>query len=427
MKDKYYDFTGSLIMGIIFITLGIMLLIGKKQLYHDIIMIIVFVLWGNAFIQMLRLFFRKQEKSQRKRALYSCLFHLIICLIFAILPEFILGIAPIFFAIYLILIGLSQYVMCYLEIKSGENFGVRYFLLGSIYLGISLPIFIAPITKLDTFLICLSIYILFLGISFLWDSLIQILPIRTKNHLKRKIRITLPKIIEVMLPYSVMVEINHNLEVSHPNQYSYGNKLEKSVDLNILIHTSNRGVNKMGHIDICFDGKVISYGNYDEGSRFCKEFFGDGVLFTANRKEDYINFCIDNSKKTIFDFGIHLTEKQKIRVQKRIDELLDNTVPWDHKEDKKYNSGNSYAGRLYKKTKATFYKFAFGKYKTYFVLGTNCCFLADDIIGKSGTDILSLNGIITPGTYYDYLNRKLKVRNSNVIYKEIYNRDRRPK
>ena len=181
----------------------------------------------------------------------------------------------------------------------------------------------------------------------------------------------------------------------------------------------------MGHIDIYFDNKVISYGCYDEGSRYVGELFGDGVLFLAKSKKEYINFCIDNSKKTIFDFGIHLTETEKKKVALRIEELLKNTYPWNHKTDKNYRNGKSYAAKLYKRTSAKFYKFKSGKYKTYYVLGTNCCFLADDIIGKSGMDILSINGLITPGTYYDYLNRKLKGKNSNIIYKEIYNKDRR--
>ena len=181
----------------------------------------------------------------------------------------------------------------------------------------------------------------------------------------------------------------------------------------------------MGHIDIYFDNKVISYGCYDEGSRYVGELFGDGVLFLAKSKKEYINFCIDNSKKTIFDFGIHLTDSEKKKVALRIEELLKNTYPWNHKTDKNYCNGKSYAAKLYKRTSAKFYKFKSGKYKTYYVLGTNCCFLADDIIGKSGMDILSINGLITPGTYYDYLNRKLKGKNSNIIYKEIYNKDRR--
>lgn len=427
MKDKYYDFTSSLIMGIIFIAVGIILLVGKTKLYQEIISILIFILWGNAFIHLIRLYFRKQTKRKKKEALYFCLFHFFICLIFAILPNFILGIAPLLFAFYLLCIALSQFIVCYLELKSKETNGARYFLIGCIYLFISLPIIFSPINNIDRFLNCLAVYIFFLGISFIYDGIIQVIPKKTKNTLKRKIKFTLPKIIEALIPYSVMLEINHNLEVNGQNTYSYYNPSDQSVDLNILIHTSNRGFNRMGHIDICFKGKVISYGCYDEGSRFVGELFGDGVLFIANSKKEYINFCIDNSKKTIFDFGIHLTEKQKSKVEERIQELMKNTYPWNHKQDKNYRNASSYAGRLYKKTKAKFYKFKSGKYKTYFVLGTNCCFLADDIIGASGMDILSINGIITPGTYYDYLNRSFKRKNSNIIYKEIYNKDRRAK
>jgi hypothetical protein len=72
-----------------------------------------------------------------------------------------------------------------------------------------------------------------------------------------------------------------------------------------------------------------------------------------------------------------------------------------------------------------FFKLKKGKYKTYFVIGNNCCYLADEIVGSFGMDILSLNGIITPGTYYDHLNRLFNQKNSNVISKEIYNYDRR--
>ena len=66
-----------------------------------------------------------------------------------------------------------------------------------------------------------------------------------------------------------------------------------------------------------------------------------------------------------------------------------------------------------------------GKYKTYYVMGSNCCYLVDDILGNSGMDILSINGIITPGTYYDYFNKELSKKNSNVVSKSIYNARRR--
>lgn len=53
--------------------------------------------------------------------------------------------------------------------------------------------------------------------------------------------------------------------------------------------------------------------------------------------------------------------------------------------------------KLSKKTKATLYKFTKGKFKTYFVLGSNCVYLVDNIIGSAWIDILKMNGIITQG------------------------------
>ena len=47
--------------------------------------------------------------------------------------------------------------------------------------------------------------------------------------------------------------------------------------------------------------------------------------------------------------------------------------------------------------------------------------LADSIIGKSGSDLLKMSGIITPGTYYEYLNREFRKKNSMVISRTIYN------
>lgn len=81
---------------------------------------------------------------------------------------------------------------------------------------------------------------------------------------------------------------------------------------------------------------------------------------------------------------------------------------------------NDYASVLYKSTGAKFYRFKSGKVKTYFGLNTNCVLLADSVIGHSGIDILSINGIITPGTYYEYLKNEFIKRNSIVISQNIY-------
>lgn len=73
-----------------------------------------------------------------------------------------------------------------------------------------------------------------------------------------------------------------------------------------------------------------------------------------------------------------------------------------------------------RETQAKLFKFTRSKFKTYFVLSMNCVLLADTIIGKAGTDILSAKGFITSGTYQEYLDKEFAKPNSIVISKAMY-------
>ena len=71
-------------------------------------------------------------------------------------------------------------------------------------------------------------------------------------------------------------------------------------------------------------------------------------------------------------------------------------------------------------TDGELYKFIKSKFKSYFVLSTNCVLLADTIVGQAGTDILSPKGFIAPGTYQAYLDREFEKPNSIVVSKHVY-------
>lgn len=426
MKDKNYGLASSLVMGIVLIVMSIIMLTLKGQFYLASAQLIILIFFMEFILDLGNLILKRNNLEKREKIIRTSIFHFSTCLFFVVIPNLLYGIVPVLFSLYLCLIGISQFVMCWLDVRNGNFIRFSSVVSGLVCFSIALPIIIKPVMRLDSFVIFVGVYMLLLGIYYIYDFIVIVIPVRAKNRLKRKIRITLPKIVETIIPYSVMVEINRNLKVNENTDY-ISTSIKENSDLSILIHTSNRGFNRMGHMDIYFGGKIISYGNYDEGSRFWREFFGDGVLFVVDSKSRYINFCIDHSKKTIFEFGIVLIEEQKVRVRERLAKLCSLGVEWNHKEDKHYNAGASYAGSLYKKTKAKFYKFDKGKYHTYYILGSNCCHLVDDIVGASGMDILSINGIITPGTYYDYLNRNLKQGKSNVVSKVVYNANNRAK
>lgn len=79
-----------------------------------------------------------------------------------------------------------------------------------------------------------------------------------------------------------------------------------------------------------------------------------------------------------------------------------------------------YAALLQQQTGAQLYKFTQSRFKTYFVLSTNCVLLADTILGQAGTDVLSVRGFISPGTYQDFLEREYSKPYSMVVSRFVY-------
>lgn len=81
-----------------------------------------------------------------------------------------------------------------------------------------------------------------------------------------------------------------------------------------------------------------------------------------------------------------------------------------------------YASIVYDNLKARFYKFIKGHFKTYFVMNTNCVLLADSIVGQAGIDLVRIQGLISPGAYFEYFNREFSRKNSFVISRTIYHK-----
>lgn len=326
--------------------------------------------------------------------------------------------ATMIFAVYVSLNGIARFFM-YLNYKRDKVQGRIIVLMLSIFLIlVGISIFISPSLNTDVTARIIGIYACLLGIMYFKDGIFMVIPRHKKDILKRKIRISLPILIAALVPKTMMEYINEKLEVENDEKI----KDEKQdVNLEIFIHVSPDGFGQMGHCDICFDGKVISYGNYDYSSVRLFEAIGDGVLFFTDKKS-YIPFCIREDNKTIFSYGLHLNDVQLQSVRQGIAKLLADGYPWFPPSYYQPEIIEDYASRLYTATKAYFYKFKKGKFKSYFLFGTNCVLLAEQIVGKSGQDIINLNGIITPGTYQDYLEKEFQRVDSQVITKNIYNR-----
>lgn len=427
-SDKLFNATNSLIIGICLIILGSLMCIGKDVLYINFVNIFLIVVLFLSIKQFLNYFLGK-KKDQKMNFTRSFL-NLLFCLICSLFKDIPLSILPIIFGIYLLLNSIIKFINYYILFKGKANGKLTEFISGMLYLIVSIPIIFSPLKHLSAVLIIIGIYTILLGVNYIINFITFLIPKRVKNKLKRSIRISLPVFIESIIPYTVLNEINYLIDKeNYDKPFVFEEKsIETEPDMEVFVHISNRGFNRMGHVDLCYDGKVISYGNYDDESIRFFTMIGDGVLFTT-KKEKYIPFCIEHSKKTIFAFGLKLTDTQKKNIDQTIKKIFDNVYEWNppyvealsKKKKVNMNKYRDYSSRLYQTTKAKFYKFKTGRFKKYFTLGNNCCKLADHIIGKSGIDLLKMNGIITPGAYYEYLNREFQKKNSMVISRKIYN------
>ena len=410
----------TLLFGILAILFGVTIIANGVDVtkFALDLLVIYFI-----FVGVSNLFFRFLVKKNRI-SLSSAFFHVLVGLVVGFLNR--ASNLPV--NIVIIILGCYQlcsaavYGITYLLYRQNKlKGGFRYFFDTVLYGGIGLTTIFSPSTDGRLQFLIVGIYLILLGFSNVRDGAFFNTDLEQKQ-LWRRIRINLPVIIAAFFPAEQLNRFNHLLQGEkrgYQKVYSRIQNDQKSVDLEVLVHTSDQNLFGMiGHVDICYQGKVISYGSYDVFSERLFGTIGDGVLFKVD-KDAYIDLCKEESKKTLFGYGLSLTDAQKRAVDKRLAEIDDLLEMWNPPADLK-DDEHTYAYKLKHGLGAQLYKFKTSQFKTYFILSTNCCLLADSIIGQAGTAILDMRGIIAPGTYQSYLQYEFESANDLVVEQNIY-------
>ena len=404
----------TLLFGILAILFGVIIIANGVDVtkFALDLLVIYFI-----FVGVSNLFFRFLVKKNRI-SLSSAFFHVLVGLVVGFLNR--ASNLPV--NIVIIILGCYQlctaavYGITYLLYRQNKlKGGFRYFFDTVLYGGIGLTTIFSPSTDGRLQFLIVGIYLILLGFSNVRDGAFFNTDLEQKQ-LWRRIRINLPVIIAAFFPAEQLNRFNRFLQGEkreHQKVYSRIRDKQKPVDLEVLVHTSDQNLFGMiGHVDICYQGKVISYGSYDTFSERLFGTIGDGVLFKVD-KDAYIELCKQESKKTLFGYA------QKRAVEKRLAEIDELLAVWNPSAELK-NNDHTYAYKLKHGLGAQLYKFKTSRFKTYFVLSTNCCLLADSIIGQAGTAILDMRGIIAPGTYQSYLQYEFESANDLVVAQNIY-------
>lgn len=430
LKIKNKDIYSMIFSGILYFILGILFLVQKQTVYFAVkgflnLLIILFVV--AAIFQIIGFSPVKNKNLTSLSRVIGFLANLIMASILYFKPEVVVALVPIFFGIYAISSGIIR-ILIYIQYRRNNVGGRILVILGAIILIVLGTLIIThPLTAILPISNIIGLFFVFYGISFIIDGLIEGLSIEVKDSFKRRIRISLPVFMVALIPHRILMKINKSLETEKLNKKDFVQFKENTpFDLEVLIHVAETGTAAFGHVDIWFDGKVMTYGSYDEDTYKFRGAISDGVFIEIDDKKKYIEFSQKEMDKTMFGFGLKLTEEQKERVQEKIDELKENLYQWKPKsmvDEEKGIEGirrKDYASKVYDNLKGKFYKFIKGPFKTYFVMNTNCVLLADKIVGQSGIDLVKIQGLISPGAYFEFFNREFSRKNSFVISRSIY-------
>lgn len=430
LKIRNKDIYSMIFSGILYFILGILFLVQKQTVYFAVkgflnLLIILFVV--AAIFQIIGFSPVKNKNLTSLSRIIGFSANLIMASILYFKPEVVVALVPIFFGIYAISSGIIR-ILIYIQYRRNNVGGRILVILGAIILIVLGTLIIThPLTAILPISNIIGLFFVFYGISFIIDGLIEGLSIEVKDSFKRRIRISLPVFMVALIPHRILMKINKSLETEKLNKKDFVQFKENTpFDLEVLIHVAETGTAAFGHVDIWFDGKVMTYGSYDEDTYKFRGAISDGVFIEIDDKKKYIEFSQKEMDKTMFGFGLKLTEEQKERVQEKIDELKENLYQWKPKsmvDEEKGIEGirrKDYASKVYDNLKGKFYKFIKGPFKTYFVMNTNCVLLADKIVGQSGIDLVKIQGLISPGAYFEFFNREFSRKNSFVISRSIY-------
>ncbi len=433
MLRKKVDISALLLFSITCIVLGIFTMINGKLILRYNIYLIGSILAFIAIFDFYHLFFGKKEQKKLIEAIIKLVLDCAFTLVMFYKTNFILASITIFFGLYIFLHSLLHLFNFFLYYTNHIKGSLKLFFYFIITLILSLLLILHPTQNIVYAQVIIGLYLIFLGITKLNDFLVETIPTRISNKMKARIQIQLPILLAMFIPKRLLSLINEMVEIKKEDTNFRVVKNHHLPDIEVIIHLAKGGTAAFGHVEVCYQNKIYSFGNYDMHSRSFFNAIGDGVICIADR-DRYIDYVLEQKHRYLVVFGIQLTNQEKKIIEKRIHDLTEhNTIDYYPDlalADKGLLPPGDYhdmSSEIYKLANGKFKKIISGKNKKFFVLKTNCVMVANSIFNGIGKNIIALNGIISPGSYYEYLNNAFLNKNSNVITRIVYTKETKDK
>lgn len=356
-KERFLDSTSTVILGILLMVLGTLLIIGRDNFVGFIAYAVALILIIIGIVNSLKNIISKEDKLITMNFIYSLL-NIASGAVISFYPKLFVDVFPMLFTLYILIEAVikTAVFVIYKENDLNERFGVLVRATTTYIFFVIMAFF--PLFRENVTYILAGIYAILLASSYIFAGIESMISIKKLNKIKRKVKIPLPIFIAAFIPRQALKEINVAFRPYRSKKQIEIEKENEVGDIEVLIHLKEGTFESFGHVDLYYNGKVISYGSYDESKVKFSSSIGDGVLFECD-KEKYLEFCNTQSNKTIVGFGVKLTDTQKQAINEKIESIkTTNTYQW-YPESMLKGKGkfNDYASRLYDMTEAKFWKF----------------------------------------------------------------------
>lgn len=196
---------------------------------------------------------------------------------------------------------------------------------------------------------------------------------------------------------------------THPEDFDHVHTTTEGNRISIYIHVKDFGFERFGHLDLGYKGSIYSYGNYCEEGRSKNSIYGDGVLICGS-EVDIIDYSLGQNN-IVYQYILELNDQEVLSIEKGMNDLLQDSYFFENRDSKGAYLTNLQERSIY----YSFYKFHSQPYKTYNLFTTNCVMLAAAILDSSDHRLFNLSGVITPGTYFSYLEEMVSTQKIKVV------------
>lgn len=245
------------------------------------------------------------------------------------------------------------------------------------------------------------------GIYSIIQALINIVFAVLELFGQRKFGLSLPVFLSALLPLNVFMRVSgDDALMAHSIGDPYDDPDINDVPLSVNIYIQGSGFESFGHVDVAIGDTIYSYGLHDPSDRVLWGSAGHGVLVKVDKRAFFKN-SLKTGKTMIISYEIYPSKEEMRTIKERLAKLMKDAVPFacnaKLKEEGQKVRDDDYISDVYKDTGCELYKFKSGKFKTYFVFTTNCVLLTDYLIRNKEINLIEMSGIITPGTYINFL------------------------